>query len=106
MRSELPMLLVSELPPAEVDLTPGQWWSLACPDCGRWRNIYRLQRIAWHRPDPDDRAGPECRSSRRNVRVDLTPQQWQDLNWEATASADGLRAGARPIPRMPDRLAS
>ena len=101
-------LHVSKLRPNDVDLTPGQRWSIRCPDCDRWRGLKRSQ-ITTHCPDQDCLSAgcwSRCPGSGRRVVVDLTPEEWKQREIEAAAWADALRAGARPIPRMPDRLAS
>lgn len=95
------VLQVSDLNPNDVDLTPGSWWSLRCPECGRWRVIYRLRRVTSHRWSADDRWSAECPGSRRPVLVDLEPGEWAVRYQQAAAEAAAL---AGDVPFMPQTI--
>lgn len=67
-----PAVALSELPPDQVNLRPGEVLAVACPICGRWRRIKR--RMIW--PHRAHDGVTRCPGSGQKVLVDLTPGQW------------------------------
>ncbi|GAA2264553.1 hypothetical protein GCM10010232_65850 [Streptomyces amakusaensis] len=79
-RISLPPLLLSTLPPDDLDLS-GERRSLKCPDCGTWQDI-RRNRIHPHRatltvPNRPDERQPRCPNAGRPITADITPTTWR-----------------------------
>jgi len=67
-----PAVLVSTLPPDQVNLRPGEPVAVACPICGKWRHVRR--HMLWPHRAHDGKT--RCPGSGQRVRLDLTPAQW------------------------------
>jgi hypothetical protein len=67
-----PSMLVSTLPPGQVNLRPGEPVTMACPICGKWRQVKR--HMLWPHRAHDGRT--RCPGSGQRVRIDLAPGEW------------------------------
>jgi hypothetical protein len=67
-----PAVALSELPPDQVNLRPGEPLAVACPICGRWRRVKRY--MLW--PHRAHDGVTRCPGSGQRVVCDLTPGEW------------------------------
>lgn len=67
-----PAVALSELPPDQVNLRPGEPVAVACPICGRWRRVKR--HMLW--PHRAHDGVTRCPGSGQRVLVDQTPGEW------------------------------
>jgi len=71
-RNGRPLVLVSTLPPDQVNLRPGEPITMACPVCGRWRRVKR--HMLWPHRAFDGRT--RCPGSGQRIQIDLAPGEW------------------------------
>ncbi len=67
-----PSVLVSTMPPDQVNLCPGEPVTMACPICGRWRRVKR--RMLWPHRAHDGKT--RCPGSGQRIQIDLAPGEW------------------------------
>ncbi|MFF3208349.1 hypothetical protein [Streptomyces sp. NPDC002962] len=94
--SSLPAIVVSKLPPIDIDLLPGTE-SLVCPDCKTWCPITghggRNPKLVPHHTERAGTAEPRrCIGSNRRVKCDLTITQWRGLLADAITDASSRQA--------------
>ncbi|MDX3762618.1 hypothetical protein [Streptomyces sp. AK02-04a] len=95
--SSLPAIVASELPHAEIDLTPGRE-HLVCPTCKRWTPITGVlgtPKLVPHHTEPA-RAHTEtphrCTGTNRKVDINIAIEDWHTEWTEAVATAAARRA--------------
>lgn len=67
-----PSLLISELPPGDVDLCEGRSARIICPTCGRWSKVKRGLVEGHAALGTESR----CAGTAQRVTFDLTPRQF------------------------------
>jgi hypothetical protein len=85
--SPRPPILTSALNAELVDLTPGETPQVACPLCGRWRDVERKMLMP-HFPNlyARQRDQKRCPGSAQRIVFDETSEQWQRRLAEQRAS--------------------
>ncbi|MBT2406267.1 MULTISPECIES: hypothetical protein [unclassified Streptomyces] len=104
-------LLLSKVPPQNINLRDGEPRTILCPDCQTW---HRLERkiVKPHHLDRTGRgtagAAPRCKGSLRRVTFDLSIEEWGERLLRAEETVTGRRAqgGTRrkPAPTPPTAI--
>ncbi|MET8102901.1 hypothetical protein ABZV29_41855 [Streptomyces sp. NPDC005236] len=99
--SPLPAIVASELPHAEIDLTPGRE-HLVCPDCTRWTPITGVlgtPKLVPHHTGSAHVASSKtmhrCTGTNRKVVIDIAIEDWRIERTEAVAIAAATAATRR-----------
>jgi hypothetical protein len=83
-----PPLRVSELPPNQVMLYPGEARALVCPGCSRWQ-VPHDGGLRHHTIGADSKTA--CRDAGRRVWFDLNSAQWAARLGAASRDAQSRR---------------
>ncbi|MEU4878301.1 hypothetical protein [Streptomyces sp. NPDC021608] len=94
--STLPAIVVSKLPPIDIDLLPGTK-SLVCPSCKTWCPVTGHDgsnpKLVPHHTGRAGTADPRrCIGSNRRVKLDLTIAEWRGLLADAITNASSRQA--------------
>lgn len=105
--SHLPAIVASELPAAEIDLTPGRE-HLVCPTCERWTpltGVLGTPKLVPHHIE-SARSSTEkphrCSGSNRQVDINLDIEDWR-TEWTAAAATAAARRATKVL-RKPKSL--
>ncbi|MEU9438373.1 hypothetical protein [Streptomyces sp. NPDC048252] len=94
--SSLPAIVVSKLPPIDIDLLPGTE-SLVCPNCKTWCPItghggLNPKLVPHHTGRAGTAEARRCIGSNRRVKLDLTIAEWRRLLADAITDASSRQA--------------
>ncbi|MFD6823340.1 hypothetical protein ACFWC5_23600 [Streptomyces sp. NPDC060085] len=110
--SPLPAIVASELPHAEIDLTPGRE-HLVCPNCARWTPITGVlgtPKLVPHHTESAHVTRTEtlhrCSGTNRKVVIDIAIEDWHTERNEAvaTAAATAVARRATKVLRKPKMI--
>ncbi|MCX4581239.1 hypothetical protein OHB41_50745 [Streptomyces sp. NBC_01571] len=108
--SPLPAIVASDLPHAEIDLTPGRE-HLVCPDCKRWTPITGVLGTPKLVPHHTERAKSRtetlrrCSGTNRKVVIDIAIEDWHSERTQAVAIAEATAATRRATKVLPKKSA-
>lgn len=101
--SHLPAIITSELPAAEVDLTPGRE-HLVCPTCERWTPLTGVlgtpKLVPHHTESARNRTEKptRCSGSNRRVDTDVDIEHWR-TEWTVAAATAAARRATKVLPK-------
>ncbi|PVC81551.1 hypothetical protein [Streptomyces sp. CS014] len=102
-------LLLSTIPPSNINVREGEIMTIVCPDCETWRRLMGESQLKIREHCPrgctvraaECEAHPRCPGSNQAVRLDISVEQWGEAMLAADSTATGRRSARqhfKPIP--------